>query len=120
LIPSKKLFSFSLSEQDEDIFDYISKEFKELHQSDVDMPTELSVDKYQLLIKRLPSAANNPRYIRIQHNASLRKSLDGLTIVEHPTIYCVPNENMSDFPIGTTGITEESPTIPPAEDSTIP
>jgi len=107
LVPTTNTFSFNLSEQEEGILDRISKHVSEFHEDYPNMPTRLSPDNYQLVIKRLPSAGNNPRYTRIENNKSLRKALEGLTIVEHPTIYCVQSENMMNFPIGTNEITEK-------------
>ena len=119
LVHARKTFSLNLSEQEEGILDRISKHITEFHKDDSEMPTtSLSSDKYQLLIKRLPSSANNPRYIQIKKNECLHKVLEGLTIVEHPTIHCVPNENMKDFPIGTNEITEKTATNPMIQDST--
>jgi len=118
LVPTRKTFSFNLSEQEEGIFDRILKHIAEFHKDDSDMPTSLPSDNYQLLIKRLPGSANNPRYIQIKDNQCLRKVLEGLTIVEHPTIHFVPNENMKDFPIGTNEITEKTATNPMIQDST--
>ncbi|VEU38461.1 unnamed protein product [Pseudo-nitzschia multistriata] len=108
LVPTESTVSFNLSEKEESILDHIAKHITEFHKNDPNMPTKLSPQNYQLLIKRLPSAANSPRYARIENNKSLREVLEGFMVVEHPTIYCVPNEKMTDFPIGTKEIIERS------------
>eukprot|EP00537_Pseudo-nitzschia_pungens_P010859 CAMPEP_0172389842 /NCGR_PEP_ID=MMETSP1061-20121228/6630_1 /TAXON_ID=37318 /ORGANISM="Pseudo-nitzschia pungens, Strain cf. pungens" /LENGTH=613 /DNA_ID=CAMNT_0013120075 /DNA_START=194 /DNA_END=2034 /DNA_ORIENTATION=+ len=128
LVPSTTTVSLAISEQEEDVFGVVSKHVAELNANAnananalqkaknnndhdpvdriIPAPLSSSPDDYELLIKRLPSAANNPRYAQLKKNESLRKSLEGLTIVEYPTIYCVPREHLNDFPIGTTAITE--------------
>jgi len=110
LAPKKRTFSFNLSEQEEGILDRISKYIADTYRDDSDMPSNLSTENYQLLIKRLPSSANNPRYIRIQNDVCLKTALEGLTIVEYPTLYCAPIDNMKDYQVGTKGITEKTPT----------
>lgn len=120
LLPKMRTFSFDLSEQEGGILGHISKYIADKYPEDSDMPSNISPDNYQLLIKRLPSSANNPRYIRIKDNDSLKSTLEGLTIVEHPTIYCVTNENMQDFLVGASGITEETSTSSASKDSSQP
>jgi hypothetical protein len=110
LAPKTRTFSFNLSEQEEGILDRISKHIADTYRDDSDMPSNLSTENYQLLIKRLPSSANNPRYIRIQNDVCLKTALEGLTIVEYPTLYCVPIENMKAYQVGTKGVTEKIPT----------
>ncbi len=117
LEPKKKTFSFNLSEQEEGILGRISNHVTSTYADDPNIPPEISPDKYQLLIKRLPSSANNPRYIQINSNDSLRTVLDGLTIIEYPTLYCVANENLKDFPVGASGITETA-SLPSASEAT--
>ena len=107
LVPRQKTISFNLSEQEVGILDHISKHIEQTRENEADMPSLLSSDNYQLVIKRLPSSANNPRYIQIERNECLKKVLEGLTIVEYPTLYCVANEDMTGFPIGANGISEE-------------
>mmetsp|Transcript_25562 Transcript_25562/g.28670 ORF Transcript_25562/g.28670 Transcript_25562/m.28670 type:complete len:305 (-) Transcript_25562:916-1830(-) len=108
IMPTKKTFSFKLSEQEEAIFDCISTHMVEFYKDDSDIRDMLLGSNYQLLIKRLPSSAKSPKYIRIEDNECLKKVLEGLTIIENPTIYCVPNESLKEFPIGTEKITERT------------
>mmetsp|Transcript_10465 Transcript_10465/g.21789 ORF Transcript_10465/g.21789 Transcript_10465/m.21789 type:complete len:198 (-) Transcript_10465:840-1433(-) len=108
LVPKMKTFSFKLSEQEEGIIGHISKYIADTYADDSDMPSTVLPDDHKLLIKRLPSSASNPRYIRIKNNESLKTVLGGLTIVEYPTIYCVNDESMKDYPLGTSVITEEA------------
>ena len=110
IMPTKNFFSFQLSEKEENILDCISKHIGEFHRDDSDVPTTL-LGSYQLFTKRLPSSAKDPKYVQIENNICLKKALNGLTIIEHPTIYCVPNENLKDFPIGTEKITEKTDNI---------
>ena len=120
LVPKMKTFSFNLSEQEEGILGHISKFIACNYTDDSDIQSTISSDNYQLLIKRLPSSANDPRFIRIQNNDSLKSTLEDLTIVEHPTIYCVTNEDMKDFPIGASGITEKTSIPSSSKDSSHP
>ena len=82
--PSQQTVSFNLSENEENILEHISKHLRPSE--------ELTNNNYKLFIKR-PSPANKPRYIEMKPDECLRKVLDGLTIIEHPTIYCVPNDD---------------------------
>ena len=120
LEPKVKTFSFNLSEQEEGILGQISKHVIKMFADDPSIPSEISPDKYQLLIKRLPSSANKPRYIRINSNDSLRTVLDGLTIIEYPALYCVPHENLKDFPVGASGITETATQLSGSEATSAP
>jgi len=108
IMPTKKTFSFKLSEQEEAIFDCVSTHMVEFYKDDSDIRNMLLGSNYQLLIKRLPSSAKSPKYVRIEKNECLKKVLEGLTIIENPTIYCVPNESLKEFPIGTEKITEKT------------
>mmetsp|Transcript_14075 Transcript_14075/g.35372 ORF Transcript_14075/g.35372 Transcript_14075/m.35372 type:complete len:307 (+) Transcript_14075:387-1307(+) len=117
LVPKMKTFSFKLSEQEEGILGHISKYIADTYADDSEMPSTISPDDHQLLIKRLPSSASNPRYIQIKNNESLKTVLDGLTIVEYPTIYCVNDESMKDYPLGTSVITEEASMSSASKDS---
>ncbi len=117
LVKQKKTFSFNMSEQDQGIFSQISNAINNIYKDDSGMPSKISSDKHQLLIKRLPSSANSPRYIRIKNDDSLNKALEGLTIVEYPTIYCVSDESMKDFPLGTSVMTEKQPPTFASKDS---
>mmetsp|Transcript_7191 Transcript_7191/g.17533 ORF Transcript_7191/g.17533 Transcript_7191/m.17533 type:complete len:99 (-) Transcript_7191:96-392(-) len=80
---------------------------KETYGGDLGIASMVASDNYNLLIKRLPSSADKPRFVAIEKNMCLKTVLEGLTIVEHPTIYCVSNEFKEDFPIGTNEIIEE-------------
>ena len=103
----KKTFALNISELEDSISGRISKFLKETYGGDSDISSMVTSDNYQLLIKRLPSSADKPRFIQIEKNTCLKTVLEGLTIVEYPTIYCVSNENKESFPIGTNKITEE-------------
>lgn len=120
LVPGNKTISFNLSELEEDILEHIARHIAETYKDDLDMPSIASSDNYQLVIKRLPTSANNPRYVRIQDNQCLKTILEGLTIVEHPTLYCVTNGHMNEFPIGANEITEKIEITSAAKDPTDP
>jgi hypothetical protein len=118
LIPTQQTFSFTLSEDEENILDYVTKQISLQAQGpETEEGDNRRIDdedaKYELFIKR-PSAANNPKYFRLSPTESLRKALRGLNVIEHPTIYCVPNEEnlLKAFPTGTDKI-EEQPTNQP-------
>jgi len=97
IIPSKKSFSFKLSEQEDSILECICD----------CMNGDLEVgDSHHLFIKRLPCSDKMAKYVKIHMNESLKKILEGLTIIEHPTIYCVPGKFLEDFPSGSENITE--------------
>jgi hypothetical protein len=106
--PSQQTVSFNLSENEENILEHIMKHLQ---------PSEGSTDNnYKLFIKR-PGPANKPRYIEMKPDECLRKVLEGLTIIEHPTIYCVPKDDttLKQFPVGTESILEDKtmPSSPP-------
>jgi hypothetical protein len=107
LHPTKQIINFDLSENEENILilQHILK-----HLSPSGGISGIS-NNYKLFIKR-PSAANKPRYIEMKPHERLRKALEGLTIIEHPTIYCVPNDetHLKEFPIGTEEILEDTTT----------
>ena len=117
LVSIKKTISFNLSEQQDNIIDHISKHLEEKYDNNSNMQMLPSLDSYQLLIKRLPTSANNPRYIRLKRNDCLKSVLNGLTIIEYPTIYCVNNENMESFPVGTNEVTEQPTALPVSNES---
>ena len=50
------------------------------------------------LLKRLPCPSNAPQYKQVAPQATLKESLNGMTIYEHPTIEVVPTECLKDFP----------------------
>jgi hypothetical protein len=97
--PSKATTSFNLSENEENIMDHI---LRNCEKKDI----EISPDGYLLFIMRLPAPSKNPRYIEIGPSDSLKTVLRGMTIVEHPTIYCVPNDIRDEFPMGSEMVVE--------------
>lgn len=110
LMPSQKKFFFSLSENEDNILQHVSKHMDVNSRNNNPSFLSIPVQEYQCFIKRLPSSANSPHYVQIQPSDSLRNVLKGLTIVEHPTIYCVPAEMTDEFPTGTDKIIEQKGT----------
>jgi hypothetical protein len=80
--------------------------------------TSCDDDCYSLFWKRLPSPANQPVYIQLQPHTTLRTLLEGRTIVEHPTLYCVAkkNEYLQQFPTTTNTTTNGSSLIVEVEE----
>jgi hypothetical protein len=115
-IPTGITRSFQISENEQNLWHYIQQQ----HTSESHPMTEIQDNKeYKLFLKRFPSPANQPRYIELNATTtttttttttSLRTALEGLTIIEYPTIFCVPNvaEHLKDFPTGTQLIVEEA------------
>jgi hypothetical protein len=100
----KSSLSFQLSENEEHIMDHV------VNRCEKEGVPLLGV--YKLFLKELPSSAKNPRYVQVQETDTLKKLLTGRTVVEHPTIYCVPDEQVHEFPTTATDtkITEMSST----------
>jgi hypothetical protein len=71
-----------------------------------------SLPNHSLFMKLPARAHNSPRYIGLEPNDSLQQSLRGQTIIEHPTILCVPEDQVQEFPTGTDKIEtiDEQPT----------
>jgi hypothetical protein len=108
-IPTKITHCFQISENQENLLDYIRQQPQQLISNNNHVTESLESD-FKLFLKRLPSPANQPRYIELNDATTcLRTALDGLTIIEHPTIFCVPNvaDRLKDFPTGTKLIVEE-------------
>jgi hypothetical protein len=105
-VPRNEKVSFILSEHEEAILDHI---LQRMPQKDDD--SDKAQTEYKLFLKR-PSPANQPRYIELDPNQCLNKALQGLTIIEHPTVYCVPKEEiyLKDFPTGTNMLVEHGNT----------
>jgi hypothetical protein len=106
VIPSKTIISFSISESEDNILQQVSKH---IINSSIDtvLGAAINCNDYHCYIKRLPSSANSPRYVQILPHDNLRTVLQGLTVIEYPTIYCVPNEMIDEFPAGTDMIVEQ-------------
>lgn len=47
-----------------------------------------------------------PSYKQIRSQDCLKDALRGMTLVEHPTVYCVPEKNMAEFPTCSVSIEE--------------
>jgi hypothetical protein len=97
--PTKRtVLNLMISEHQENLWDYIRTK---LGKEEMVTPTATTTPPppYKLFLKRLPSPANKPRYIEISSNNSscysLRSALEGNTIIEHPTLYCVPCSSSS-------------------------
>lgn len=105
VIPSKSIVTFSLSENEENILQQVAKHIKDGTIDNVPA-TAINCNDYHCFIKRLPSSAKRPRYVEILPHHNLRTVLQGLTIIEYPTIYCVPTEMIAEFPTGTEKIVE--------------
>jgi hypothetical protein len=108
-IPTRITQCFQISENQENLLDCIRQQPQQLIPNSNHV-TESQESDFKLFLKRLPSPANQPRYIELNNTtACLRTALDGLTIIEHPTIFCVPNmaDRLKDFPTGTQLIVEE-------------
>ena len=92
--PAKVTLSFQLSEKSENIMDHVISHCEK-------EGMRISHDRYLLYIMRLPCVSKQPLYVEVDPTASLKTILRGATIVEHPTIHCVPQEIKDQFPTGT-------------------
>ena len=102
--PEKRLVSFSVSENEEDIFiKHIAKRC-----FGTDFATKQKQTKYHLFLKKIPTSAKNPKYVKIDQTSSLKQALAGETIIEYPTIYCVPESQIEEYPIGSDMIVDLS------------
>jgi hypothetical protein len=97
--PTKNV-SLNLCENETNVMEHIEKRCNQ------------SLPNHSLFMKLSSRAHNNPRYIGLETNESLQQSLRGQTIIEYPTILCVPEDQVQDFPTGTDKIEtiEEQPT----------
>ncbi|KAL3919616.1 MAG: hypothetical protein SGILL_003670 [Bacillariaceae sp.] len=104
LVPGSQIISFNLSETEDAILESVLKHVPKEGNDDVPK----TQGDLKLFLKR-PSPANQPRYVELDPNTCLQKALEGLTILEHPTIFCVPNDAscLKDFPTGTTLLVEQ-------------
>jgi len=91
--PTKVTSSFQLSETSENIMDHVIAHCEK-------EGIRISYDSYLLYTMRLPCLSKQPRYTEVDVTACLKTILRGTTIVEHPTIHCVPKEIEDQFPIG--------------------
>lgn len=105
--PTKNV-TFNLCENETNVMEHVEKRCNQ------------SLPNHSLFLKLPSRAHNNPRYLRLEHNDSLQKSLRGQTIIEHPTIFCVPEDQVQDFPTGTDKIEtiNEQPTTSTSTDTT--
>jgi hypothetical protein len=105
IIPTNQTLSFNLSENEDDILVHIRKH---ILQKTNNSHAEGAENDFKLMLKR-PSPANKPRYLQLNPNECLRKALEGLTIIEYPTIYCVQNDSifLEQFPTGTNILVEQ-------------
>ena len=96
--PSRKSFFFQLSEDEAEIITHLQKHAQK---------TEISIDdSMRIFVKQLPAPTNEQRYAEIEAIDNLRSFLSGMTIIEHPTIYCVNKDCVSEFPTGNEKIKE--------------
>ncbi|CAJ1956361.1 unnamed protein product [Cylindrotheca closterium] len=87
---SRKSFSCQLSEDEAEIISHLQKHAQK---------TGLSIDdSMRLFVKELPAPTNKQRYAEIEPIDNLRSFLSGMTIIEHPTIYCVDKDFVAEFP----------------------
>jgi hypothetical protein len=100
--PERKSIRCQLSENEENIMDHISNQCEKQGIS--------LLKDYMLFVKQLPGPAKDPRYIQLHPADTLKKALKDNTVIEHPTIYCVPAEHVQDFPTGSCQIMELSTT----------
>ena len=53
---------------------------------------------YHLLLKQLPCPSNQPRFIELDRETTLKNALRDQTIIEYPTIEVVPTQALPKFP----------------------
>jgi hypothetical protein len=51
-----------------------------------------------LLLKKLPCPSNQPKYVHIPNDQTLKEALTGMTVVEYPTIDVVLTKDLEKFP----------------------
>lgn len=96
--PTGASFSISVSENEQNLLETVLKHHKEKGH-------EL-FGQYSLFCRRGMANSKKPSYVHIGPEDSLKNILRGLTIVEYPTIYFVPEQYLSDFPTSVVGIAE--------------
>jgi hypothetical protein len=104
--PTKNV-TFNLCENETNVMEHIEKRCNQ------------SLPSHSLFLKLPSRAHNNPQYLCLEPNDSLQQSLRGQTIIEHPTIFCVPEDKVQDFPTGTDKIEtiDEQPTTSTSTDT---
>ena len=105
--PTKNI-TFNVCESESNVMEHVEK------RCDQSLPT------HSLFLKLPSRPHNNPLYLRLEPNDSLQQSLRGQTIIEHPTIFCVPEDQVQNFPTGTDKIEtiDEQPTTSTSADTT--
>jgi hypothetical protein len=122
IIPSKVTLYFQISEEEENLWDYIKRQYQRQYQHHDTFSNghdkrgiQHEDNNYKLFLKLWPCPANQPRYLELNGTKRcLRKALVGLTIIEYPTIFCVPNgtEHLKEFLTGTAAATTTTTTTP--------
>jgi hypothetical protein len=78
---------------------------------------EGNTSSISLLLKKLPSRANDPRYVQVSRTATLAEALADMTVFEFPTIYVVHSSRLQEFPQSIQEI-EEIPSVQEVESKT--
>jgi len=60
-------------------------------------PLRLRREELKCFMQRIPSPANNPLFIQVSRDDSIRKMLEGKTIIEYPTLFVGIDEDVRKF-----------------------
>lgn len=99
LHPMKTVVTFQLLESEENILDHVI-----MHCNNEGV--SISRESHCLFIMKLPCSAKQPRYLEVDPTTSLKTILQGNTVIEYPTIYCVPQDLKDQFSCGSVKIIE--------------
>jgi len=60
-------------------------------------PLRLRREELKCFMQKIPSPANNPSFIQVSRDDSIRKMLEGKTIIEYPTLFVGIDEDVRKF-----------------------
>ena len=60
---------------------------------------DIDIQDIHLLLKKLPCPSNQPRYVRITIDQTLKEALTGMTVIEYPTFEVVLTKDLDKYPL---------------------
>jgi hypothetical protein len=61
------------------------------------LPQRESLDGYVILLKRIPSPSNQPKYVQLDKASTLSAALQDMTVIEYPILELVPTGRLDEF-----------------------
>ena len=60
---------------------------------------DVDIKDTHLLLKKLPCPSNQPKYVHITNNQTLKETLTGMTVIEYPTFEVVLTKDLDKYPL---------------------